>query len=132
MIPAFPVLAAVGVGGALGSIARYLVVIWAGQALGTGFPFGTLIVNVVGGFVMGVLAESSALLWSPPTELRIFLMTGVLGGFTTFSSFSLDVATLTERGDVGVALTYTMASVLFSIAGLFGGLRLVRLFAGVP
>jgi fluoride exporter len=131
MVPAVPLLVAVGAGGALGSIARYLVVIWAGQTLGSGFPFGTLIVNIVGGFAMGLIAESSALVWTPSPELRVFLMTGVLGGFTTFSSFALDVSALTERGDIGVAFTYAAASVLFSIAGLYAGLRLVRAIAGV-
>ena len=90
-------------GGALGAVARYLVYILAGQLLGTGFPFGTLIVNIAGSFAMGVLVEGMALAWTVGPATRLLLAVGVLGAFTTFSTFSLDVAVLYERGRLGLA-----------------------------
>ena len=117
-------LAYVALGGAVGASARYLAGVAAIRVMGPGFPWGTLTVNVVGSFVMGavvvLLAHLSATRFAP------FLMTGVLGGFTTFSAFSLDVATLYERGDVGQAAIYVAASVGVSLAALFAGLFLTR------
>lgn len=116
----------VGAGGALGSGLRYLSFVVLGQWLGTGFPWGTLFVNIVGSFVMGILAELGALAWQPSQDVKLFLMTGVLGGFTTFSTFSLDVALLVERHDWGVAGLYVAVSVLASVAALFAAMALVR------
>lgn len=113
-------------GGAAGSVARYLVILAVGQWLGTRFPFGTLIVNAAGCFTMGVLAELAALVWSPSPELRALVMVGVLGGFTTFSSFALDIGVLVERNAVGAALLYGTASVALAILGFFAGLWAVR------
>ncbi len=113
-------------GGALGAGARYLVGVWAARLLGAGFPWGTLIVNIVGCFLMGVLIEMAALRWSMSNEMRTFLATGILGGFTTFSAFSLDFAVLLERKQQGLALLYLGASVALSILALFVGLSLVR------
>jgi CrcB protein len=95
-----------------------------------GFPWGTLTVNVVGSFIMGAIAGWLAFKagegWSQP--LRLFLTTGILGGFTTFSAFSLDAVLIWERAQAGLAATYVIASVLLSIAGLIAGLGLVRAF----
>ncbi|ETA51224.1 fluoride efflux transporter CrcB [Ponticoccus alexandrii] len=114
----------VAIGGALGASARYMTGIAMARLLGKGFPWGTLTVNVVGSFAMGALVVLLAHLggnrWAP------FLMTGVLGGFTTFSAFSLDVVTLYERGQTGAAAGYVAVSVLASIAALFAGMSLAR------
>jgi fluoride exporter len=116
-----------GIGGSL----RHGVNLACARAFGTGFPWGTLTVNVVGSFVMGALAAWLAFktgeAWSQP--LRLFLTTGILGGFTTFSAFSLDAVLLWERGDAGTALAYVAASVLLSVGGLIVGLALVRAIA---
>jgi fluoride exporter len=116
-----------GVGGAL----RHGVNVGAARLLGTGFPWGTLTVNVVGGFAMGLIAEWLALRAGAASmqHLRLFLTTGILGGFTTFSAFSLDAVLLWERGETGMAIAYLLASVILSIAGLFAGLSIVRALA---
>lgn len=116
----------VALGGALGASGRYLTGVWAARLLGHGFPYGTLIVNVVGCFLMGAIVEAAALKWSLSQEMRAFLTTGVLGGFTTFSAFALDLAVLYERKATGLATLYLGASVFLSIAALFAGLWLVR------
>ena len=85
------ILLAVAAGGALGAVGRYLVITQVGHWFGTGFPLGTIVVNVLGSFAMGLLIESAALFWSPSQELRALLAVGVLGAFTTFSTFSMDV-----------------------------------------
>ncbi len=120
------ILLAVAAGGALGAVGRYLVITAVGQIFGTGFPLGTIVVNVVGSFVLGALTEVLALVWSPSPELRAMLVVGVLGAFTTFSTFSLDVALLYERGALGQAALYVGASVILSIGGFFLGLALLR------
>lgn len=116
-----------GIGGAL----RHGVNVGCARYCGIAFPWGTLTVNIVGSFVMGVLAGWLAFKagegWSQ--SLRLFLTTGILGGFTTFSAFSLDAVLLWERGEAGIAVAYIAASVLLSIAGLVAGLSLVRVFA---
>lgn len=117
---------AVAIGGALGSVARHIVAGHITHLYGTAFPWGILTVNVVGSFVMGVLAEAMALKWQISPEWRAFLTVGILGGFTTFSSFSLDVATLIERNDLGPAALYVAASVGLSVGALFAGLWVVR------
>lgn len=122
----FTALLWVGAGGALGSCARYLSFVVLGHYLGTAFPWGTLFVNILGSFVMGVLAELGALVWQPSQDVKLLLMTGVLGGFTTFSAFSLDVALLVERHDWTIAGLYVAASVLLSVGALFAAMALVR------
>ena len=113
-----------GIGGAL----RHGVNVGCARMCGTAFPWGTLTVNVVGSFIMGAIAGWIAFKagegWSQP--LRLFLTTGILGGFTTFSAFSLDAVLIWERGQAGLAATYVVASVVISIAGLAAGLGLVR------
>jgi CrcB protein len=121
------VFLAVAAGGAIGASLRWLIVRWAGHALGLAFPYGTLIVNVLGSLVMGVAAvammERFPGSWG---RLSPFLMTGVLGGFTTFSAFSLDALFLIERGRNLAAASYIGGSVGLSIAGLWAGLALAR------
>lgn len=113
-------------GGAFGAGARYLVGVGALRLIGSGFPWGTLIVNIVGSFLMGVLIEGAALKWSMTNEMRTFLATGILGGFTTFSAFSLDFAVLMERKANAAAMLYLGASVGLSILALFAGLSVIR------
>ncbi len=121
----FPTVLQVALGGALGASARYGVGVAVVRALGRhDFPLGVLTVNIIGSFLMGVFvtvaAQKGLTHWAP------FLMTGVLGGFTTFSSFSLEAVTLYERGAVGQASLYVALSVICSIAGLMAGLWLTR------
>lgn len=113
-------------GGAIGAAGRYLVGVGAIRLLGTGFPWGTLIVNVVGSLIMGMMIEAFALRYSVSNEVRAFLATGILGGFTTFSAFSLDMATLIERKAQGLTVIYLGASVGLSILALFAGLAIAR------
>ena len=119
-------LLAIAAGGALGSVGRFLAASAIGHALGTAWPWGTLAVNVLGGFAIGLLAGLMALRWSVSPELRGFLITGILGGFTTFSAFSLEVMTLIERHAWGSAATYVVASVGLSLAAAFAGLWIAR------
>jgi fluoride exporter len=119
-------LAAVAIGGSLGSVARYLVAIGAGRLVGTEFPWGTLVINIVGSFLIGVFAESFALSWNASQAMRVFLTVGICGGFTTFSTFSLDAIVLMQRGELWAAGAYIAASVALSILALSGGLLLVR------
>lgn len=113
-------------GGALGSAARYLINLASGHLFGTNFPWGTLTVNVVGSFIMGVVIALAALKFHLTNEMRVFIATGILGGFTTFSAFSLDFALLFERKEVGLAGLYLAGSVGLSLLALFAGLYLVR------
>ncbi len=119
-------LLSVAAGGALGAVARYLVMSAVGHWLGPGFPWGTLAVNLIGSFAMGVLVEVMALVWSPSEELRAALVVGVLGAFTTFSTFSLDLVVLVERGRAGAALAYALGSVGCCVGALLAGLQLAR------
>lgn len=116
----------VAIGGALGSVARYLTGLFALRWLGPGFPWGTLTVNIVGGFAIGLFAELIARRFDGSAELRVFIVTGILGGFTTFSAFSLEVTAMAERGDYAMAGTYIVCSVVISVAAVFAGLALAR------
>ncbi len=117
----------VALGGALGASARYLAGIAATRALGRDLPWGTFLVNVAGSFLMGVLI--AVLARRGGTAALPFLAVGVLGGFTTFSTFALDAVTLWERGQAGHALAYVLGSVILSILALFAGLTLARAVA---
>lgn len=113
-------------GGAIGAGARHLVNLGVGRMLGTNFPWATLTVNVVGSFLMGVLIEALILRYSSSVEMRTFLGTGILGGFTTFSAFSLDIALLLGRKEHGLAMLYIAASVGVSLAMLYAGMAATR------
>ncbi len=114
----------VALGGALGASLRYLTGVATLRLMGSGFPWGTLTVNVLGSFAMGVLVVTLAHLGG--NRFAPLLMTGLLGGFTTFSAFSLDAVTLYERGEVALAGGYVAASVVLSLAALFAGLLVAR------
>jgi CrcB protein len=113
-------------GGALGSGARYLVNTGVVRWIGLGIPWATLTVNIVGSFLMGIVVEFVALRLGGSLEMRTFLATGILGGFTTFSAFSLDAVHLYENGASASAAAYVVASVLLSILALIGGMTLAR------
>ena len=115
-------------GGGIGAALRHGINILAARILGTGFPHGTLIINVTGSLIMGLVAAWFAFKGDASHHWRLFLTTGILGGYTTFSAFSLDAALLYERGEIGSAALYVLGSVVLSIAGLFAGLYLVRHF----
>lgn len=117
---------AVAAGGALGSVARYLVGVASTRAFGLAFPWGTLIVNVAGSFLIGALVALFAIKADLSQEVRLFLTVGLCGGFTTFSTFSLDAWALMERGQWWQAAAYVAGSVLLSVGGLVAGLALVR------
>lgn len=117
---------AVAIGGAAGSVARLLVGFGSTRMLGLAFPWGTLIVNIAGSFLIGVLVEAFALRWNLSQAWQAFLTVGFCGGFTTFSTFSLDSYALVQRGEIGLAALYVVASVVLSIGALFAGLHLVR------
>lgn len=114
----------VALGGAIGASARYLTSVGAMRLMGPGFPWGTLAVNVAGSFLMGVLVL--VLAREGGTRAAPFLMTGVLGGFTTFSAFSLDALTIYERGQAGLAAVYVLASVVLSLAAIVAGMAVMR------
>jgi CrcB protein len=116
----------VALGGAFGSVLRYLVGVWTVRMFGVSFPWGTLTVNVVGSFAIGLLAELIARRFNASMELRMLLVTGVLGGFTTFSSFSLDTMVLMERGAMAATAGYVLATLCLSFASVFAGLALGR------
>jgi len=115
-------LVAVAAGGALGAVGRYLVM----SGVGHGFPYGTLAVNLIGSFALGALIEISALAWSPSEEMRAFLAAGVLGAFTTFSTFSMDTVVLWERGEFVGAGIYVVCSVALGVCGLIAGMSVFR------
>ncbi|MBP1851092.1 fluoride efflux transporter CrcB [Rhizobium halophytocola] len=117
----------VAIGGAAGSVLRYLVGILTLRTFGPNFPWGTITVNIIGSFVIGLFAEMVARRFNASPELRVLLVTGFLGGFTTFSAFSLDFVALFERGQVVAAGGYLIASVLLSLLAVFAGLTLGRM-----
>ncbi|MGJ8573358.1 MAG: fluoride efflux transporter CrcB [Hoeflea sp.] len=119
-------LVLVFIGGGLGAVSRHLSGMAVMRASGPGFPWGTMMVNIIGSFVMGCLIVWLARRSSGDADLRLLLATGFLGGFTTFSAFSLDAVTLYERGALTAAAAYVIASVTVSILALFGGLWLAR------
>jgi len=119
----------VALGGALGSGMRHLTNLAALRLFGPAFPWGTLTVNVVGGFLMGLFVELLARRFGGSAELRLFVATGILGGFTTFSAFTLDFAVLYERGALAQAFGYVVASVVVAIAALFLGMWLGKSLA---
>ncbi len=119
-------IVAIAAGGAVGAVARHFIAMQVGNWFGHGFPWGILFVNVLGSFVLGVLVETFALAWSPSQEIRALLVVGVLGAFTTFSTFSMNIILLYERGQIASAAFYTGASVVLAVLALFGGMHLMR------
>ena len=114
----------VALGGALGASARYMTNVAAMRLIGPGFPWGTVVANVLGSFLMGCLVV--VLAHKDATRMAPFLMTGLLGGFTTFSAFSLDALTIWERGQTGLAAAYVLGSVILSLAGIVAGMAVTR------
>jgi CrcB protein len=117
----------VAVGGALGSMARYGTGVLVGRAWSSSFPLGTMLINIAGSLAMGLfigyLARTTP---SWQADARLFVAVGIFGGFTTFSSFSLDTIAMMERGEIGLALLYVAVSVVIGVAALYGGLLLMR------
>ncbi|MCG6206267.1 fluoride efflux transporter CrcB [Rhodopseudomonas sp. HC1] len=113
-------------GGGLGAMFRHFINTASSRMFGTAFPYHTFFINVSGSIVMGLIAGYLAFKGGSAQNLRLFLMTGILGGYTTFSAFSLDAALLYERGAVGLAALYVIGSVALAIGGLFAGLALIR------
>ena len=121
----------VAVGGAAGAVARYALGVQTMRALGPGWPYGTLIANVAGGLLMGLLAGVLAQRGGADQERwRLLLGVGVLGGFTTFSAYSLEIALMVERREFASAAAYSLGSVVLSIGALFVGLMLTRRLFG--
>jgi CrcB protein len=120
---------AVAVGGAMGSVARF----WLASAMtlltGPRFPWGTLLINIVGSFIIGLVAgwTQAPVRLAMPGDVRIFLMTGICGGFTTFSAFSLQTLELLQGGDVVPALGYAIGSVVLCVIGTYCGWLLGRM-----
>lgn len=117
---------AVAIGGAIGSVTRYLVGIGSGKLFGVGFPWGTLIINVTGSFLIGAFVGLFATKWDLPQAARVFLTVGICGGYTTFSTFSLDAWYLIERGQTVASAAYMIGSVVLSVAALVAALHLIR------
>ncbi len=117
----------VAAGGAVGAALRHLVNMWTLRAFGPGFPWGTLTVNILGSLLMGVFIELLALKFQGSANIRLLVATGMLGGFTTFSAFSLDLVVMIERGATMTAAAYIGTSVFGAVFGLYLGLRLVRM-----
>ena len=116
----------IAAGGAIGASLRHLVNFAALRVVGPGFPWGTAVINIVGSFAMGLFVGYLVRRVGASEELRLFVATGVFGGFTTFSAFSLDFAVLWERGSALPALSYALLSVVGAILALFLGLWLAR------
>jgi fluoride exporter len=117
---------AVAIGGAIGSVSRYLVGIGSGEIFGRDFPWGTLIINVTGSFLIGAFVGLFAARWELSQAMRIFLTVGICGGYTTFSTFSLDAYYLIERGQTCASFAYMVASVALSVGALIAALRLAN------
>jgi CrcB protein len=117
----------VAIGGAIGSVLRWGTVALAAEFFGIGFPWGTLIVNLAGSFAIGIVAGLAlAGVPSVTPAVRLFVATGILGGFTTFSAFSLDAVNMSREGDGSLALTYVASSVVLGVAAAYAGIIVVR------
>ena len=121
-----PHLLLIFLGGGTGAMCRFALNNMVGRALGTAFPYGTLTINLLGAFCIGIVVELMALKLSAPTQIRFLLVTGFLGGFTTFSAFSLESALMLERGDIRELVCYVAASVIGTIGLVLLGTWLVR------
>ena len=119
-------LLAIAAGGALGAVSRHFVAGQIMRMVGPGFPFGTFAVNVIGSMLMGLMITAFAMRFEASQELRGFLTVGLLGGFTTFSTYSLETALLIERGDWSGAAFYAFGSMALGLVALFAGMWLGR------
>ncbi len=117
------------IGGGLGATLRHAINVGCARACGTHFPYGTFVINITGSLVMGLIAGYLAFKGEAAQPWRLFIMTGVLGGYTTFSAFSLDAVLLYERGEFDLAAFYVLGSVAIAIGGLIAGLALMRHFS---
>lgn len=113
-------------GGGLGAACRHGMNVLATHLVGVRYPFGTFVINVFGSLLIGVLTEWFALRSHLSVSLRLFLVTGIIGGFTTFSAFSLEIGLLHERGDTVAAVLYAIASVVCAVGAMFGGMYALR------
>lgn len=120
-------LMAVALGGAIGASARYGIYLLTSRAIGDGFPWGTVIVNLLGSLLLGGLVSFMALKGAFSPELRALLVVGVLGAFTTFSTFSMDVVFLAERNAMGLLAGYLLMSIVGAVLAFWAGMRLIRL-----
>ncbi len=116
----------IAAGGAIGALSRHFVAAQVGHWLGHGFPWGILIINILGSFILGALVEVFALVWSPNQELRALIVVGALGAFTTFSTFSMDVVFLYQKGQILNAALYIGASVTLAVLAFFVAMHLTR------
>lgn len=116
----------VALGGGAGAVCRHLISMAGLRLLGSAFPWGTVAVNILGSLLMGIFVEVLAQRLNASSELRYLIATGFLGGFTTFSTFSLDVAVLWERGEPIATAAYVLASLVLSVSALFTGLYVAR------
>ena len=116
----------VAAGGAIGSVCRYLVGVGAARWFGVAYPWGTMTVNILGSLILGVLVEAFALHWSPNQEVRAFFAIGILGAFTTFSSFSMETILLFERGEIAASFGYVVMTVVLSISAFAIGMLTFR------
>ena len=119
----------IALGGAIGAVLRHMLNIGIAKVAGSDFPWHTMLINISGSFVMGLLITLMALRWNVSNEIRAFLTTGILGGYTTFSAFSLDFAVLVERKAYGLAGAYAAGSVVLSLVAIFAAMALVRALA---
>lgn len=120
------ILLFVAAGGAIGAVCRYLVGVGAARWFGVAYPWGTLTVNILGSLILGILVEAFAIHWSPSQEVRAFFAVGVLGAFTTFSSFSMETILLFERGEIAASLGYVVMTVILSIGAFAVGMFTFR------
>lgn len=117
----------VALGGACGSVLRYLVGLFTIRWLGPNFPWGTITVNILGSLMIGLFAELVLRKFNASADMRVLIVTGFLGGFTTFSAFSLDFISLVERGAFASAAAYMIFSIVLSVAAVFAGLTIGRI-----
>ena len=119
-------ISSAAIGGAIGAVSRYGLSHFITHALGNGFPYATMVVNIIGSLIMGVLIGLFANYYTPSPEIKALLITGILGSFTTFSTFSLDAVSMIERNNYIGAGGYILSSVVLSIFAVFIGLYIVR------
>ncbi len=113
---------AIAIGGALGAVGRHVVSVLMLQWISSNIPLGTLLVNVVGSFVLGLVYECGTLVWQSSNEFKAFLIVGILGGFTTFSTFSLEIVVLFQKGEIGAGVLYAVGSLVLAVLGLTMGI----------